>query len=311
MGLGMNSTLGRIVCIMNEAAGSNGAGTLKNELEKLFAERGADVEIILAREGNDIAKIAARAVEDRCARLLAAGGDGTLNAVASALVGTETALGILPLGTLNHFAKDLNIPLALRDAVATALDGTALRVDVGEVNGRIFLNNSSLGLYPGLVVQRENLQRTGLSKWTAFSRALVYSFWRYSGLTVRLEADGDRQIVASTPFVFVGNNRYEICAPHMGERTCLNEGRLWLYQAPHAGRLRLFGVALRALLGFADAAELNEQAIEEFWIYTRARRLHVATDGEVTTMATPLHYRIVPRSLVVLVPQAPATLDKA
>jgi diacylglycerol kinase family enzyme len=306
----MNSTQGRIACILNATAGSNSAETLKNDLEKLFAEHGADVEVIVAREGSDIARIAARAAEQKCARLLAAGGDGTLNAVASALVGTETALGILPLGTLNHFAKDLNIPLVLKDAVATTLNGAIVRVDVGEVNGRIFLNNSSLGLYPGLVVQRESLQRSGLSKWTAFSRALVYSFWRYTGLTVRLEANGDRQIVVSTPFIFVGNNRYEICAPHMGERKCLDEGRLWLYQAPHAGRLRLFGVALRALFGFAHAAELHEQAIEEFWIYTRASRLQVATDGEVGRMTTPLHYRIVPRALAVLVPQAAASSDK-
>jgi diacylglycerol kinase family enzyme len=306
----MNSTQGRIGCILNATAGSNGAGTLKSDLEKLFTERGADVEVILVREGGDIAKIAARAVEQKSSRLLAAGGDGTLNAVASALVGTETALGILPLGTLNHFAKDLNIPLVLKDAVATALTGAIVRVDLGEVNGRIFLNNSSLGLYPGLVVQRESLQRSGLSKWTAFARALVFSFWRYAGLTVRLDGSGERRTIVSTPFIFVGNNRYRVSTPHMGERKCLDGGRLWLYQAPHAGRLRLFGVALRALFGLADATELNEQAIEEFWIHTRASRLRVATDGEVTRMTTPLHYRILPRALAVLVPQASAPSDK-
>lgn len=307
----MTSTGGGIACILNATAGSNSADALKDDLEKLFAKHGADVEVILAREGSDIAKIAKGAVAQTCDRLLAAGGDGTLNAVASALVGTETALGVLPLGTLNHFAKDLNIPLTVEDAVATALTGTVTRVDVGEVNGRIFLNNSSLGLYPGLVVQRESLQRSGLSKWTAFSQALVYSLWRYAGLTVRLEADGERQLVVSTPFIFVGNNRYEICAPHMGERTCLDEGRLWLYQAPHAGRLRLFGVALRAAFGMAKAAELNEQGIEEFWIHTRARQLRVATDGEVTRMTTPLHYRIVPKGLAVIVPRDPAPVEKS
>lgn len=304
----MNSA--RIACILNATAGSNTAEALKNDLQKLFAERGADVEVILVREGSDIGKIAARAIGQKCDRLLAAGGDGTLNAVATALVGTETALGILPAGTLNHFAKDLNIPLELKNAVATALTGRRVTVDVGEVNGRIFLNNSSLGLYPGLVVQRENLQRSGLSKWTAFTRALVYSAWRYSGLTVRLEADGDRQMVFSTPFIFVGNNRYQICAPHIGERSCLDEGRLWLYQAPHAGRMRLLGVALRALIGSAEAAELHEQAAEEFWIYTRARHLRVATDGEVTRMTTPLHYRSVPKGLGVIVPQTSVPLDK-
>src|SRR5689334_7270648 len=102
----MDSSRDRIACILNATAGSDSAGTLKSDLEKLFAERETNVEVILAREGSDIVKIAARAVEQKSDRLLAAGGDGTLNAVASALVGTETALGILPLGTLNHFAKD-------------------------------------------------------------------------------------------------------------------------------------------------------------------------------------------------------------
>ena len=86
---------------------------------------------------------------------MAAGGDGTINSVASAVVGSEKSLGVLPFGTMNHFAKDLHIPLDLEGAVNTIVAGHKTKVDVGEVNGRIFLNNSSLGLYPSIVRERQ------------------------------------------------------------------------------------------------------------------------------------------------------------
>ena len=212
----------------------------------------------------------------------------------------------MPLGTLNHFAKDLNIPLSMEDAVDVALTGRIAHVDVGEVNGRVFLNNSSLGLYPGLVVQREALQRRGHGKWMAFSRALVHSLWRYSPLTVRLKREDDPSVAVSTPFIFIGNNRYRTCVPYLGARPRLDEGKLWIYQAPHAGRMRFLILAIRALIGVGNAAELQEQNAQDFWVYTRARRLRVATDGEVATVATPLHYRIVPKGLAVVVPRATA-----
>lgn len=303
----MTRANGRIACILNANAGSSTAEAQKDELEKLFAENGADVEILLAPEGSEIPKLARKAVSENYERILAGGGDGTINAVASALIGSATPLGVLPLGTLNHFAKDLKIPLALKDAVANALTGRIVRVDVGKVNDCIFLNNSSLGFYPGLVVQREALQRGGLGKWSAFARALISSLARYSALTVRLELDDDRTVRATTPLIFVGNNRYQLAAPNLGERAALDEGKLWVYQAPHAGRARLLWLALRALVGLGAAAELHEQDNTEFWIHARARTLRVATDGEVTRMATPLHYRILPGALAVIVPEtAPA-----
>ena len=108
--------------------------------------------------------------------VVAGGGDGTLSAVAAALVGTDTALGVLPMGTLNHFAKDLGIPLKLEKAVQTLFTGKIARVDVGEVNGRIFLNNSSIGFYPRIVQARKREQRRGRSKWVAFAQAAATVF---------------------------------------------------------------------------------------------------------------------------------------
>jgi diacylglycerol kinase family enzyme len=121
---------------------------------------------------------------------------------------------------------------------------------------------------------------------------------------VRLELDDDRTVRATTPLIFVGNNRYHLAAPHLGERTALDEGKLWLYQAPHANRGCLAWLALRTLVGLDASAELHEQDSEEFWIRAHRRAMRVATDGEVTKMTTPLHYRIAPKALAVIVPEA-------
>ncbi len=293
---------GSVVCILNAMAGSSRAAAQRDHLTEIFSRHGRPVSIVLARRGDGLVRAAKAAVAQRSPLVLAAGGDGTINAVAGALIGTGTTLGLLPLGTLNHFAKDLKIPLKLEDAVATAFAGRTADVDVGEVNGRIFLNNSSLGLYPGLVHIRETLQRGGYGKWPAFARALLFALWRYSPLTVELTADDKGKLTTTTPFVFIGNNKYELAAPHAGERASLTEGKLWVYQAPHAGRAKLVGLALRALVGRQNPADLIIIESEAFRIRTRAKRLRVAIDGEVCMLATPLQYRINPRALRVMVP---------
>ena len=104
---------------------------------------------------------------------MAGGGDGTVNTVASAVIDTDKTFGVLPLGTLNHFAKDLHIPLDLEAAARTIIAGHTTQVDVGEVNDEIFLNNSSLGLYPRLVQKRKKKQRLGSRKWAAFFWAAI------------------------------------------------------------------------------------------------------------------------------------------
>src|SRR4051812_49788191 len=112
-----------------------------------------------------------QAVQDGCEALVAGGGDGTINTAASQLVDGDIPLGVIPLGTLNHFAKDLGIPLELEGAAKVVLDGSVCRVDVGEVNGRVFLNNSSLGMYPAIVRLRDRYRVGGGSKGIAAPRA--------------------------------------------------------------------------------------------------------------------------------------------
>ena len=236
--------------------------------------------------------------------VVAGGGDGTVNAVASELVGSDTALGILPLGTLNHFARDAGIPLALDEAVRVIAGNHARKVDVGEVNCHIFLNNSSLGLYPVFVHEREKQQRRfGRRKWSAALRATLAALRRFPFLHVHLTA-GSRELACRTPFVFIGNNEYRMEGLSIGGRTALDQGTLSLYLAHDPGRLSLLRFAFRALFGrLAQARDFDVLLVENMTIETRRRRhLRVATDGEVRTMETPLSYRVRRAALTIIAP---------
>jgi diacylglycerol kinase family enzyme len=173
---------------------------------------------------------------------------------------------------------------------------------VGEVNGRIFLNNSSLGLYPTIVREREKQQRLGSGKWPAFVWAAVAVLRRYPFLDVRLNADG-KEFRRRTPFVFIGNNEYLMERFNIGGRECLDKGQLSLYITNRTGRWGLVRLALRAL--FALLRKENDflaMCTNEVTIQTRHKHLRVAFDGEVERMDTPLHYRVIPGALQVLVP---------
>lgn len=289
--------------IINAASGTNDKEQARERLSELFAARGLSARVSLARSGSEIMEMARRAVEEGCNPIVAGGGDGTVSAIASLLVGSDRLLGVLPLGTLNHFAKDLQIPLDLEGAAANIMEGHVARVDVGEVNGRVFLNNSSLGLYPTIVRHREKQQqRLGRGKWPAFIWATMSVLRRYPFLAVRLSTEAE-SYVRRTPFLFIGNNEYEMESFNIGARSCLDAGQLSVYVAHRTGRFGLLRLAWRALFGgLRSAGDFDALCTKEVFIETRRSRLRVATDGEVTIMNTPLHYRVRPGALRVIAP---------
>jgi diacylglycerol kinase family enzyme len=244
------------------------------------------------------------ALADKLGIVVAGGGDGTINAVASVLVGSDVSFGVLPLGTLNHFAKDMGIPLELDEAIANVAQGKVRKVDVGEVNDRIFLNNSSLGLYPDIVRDREKQQRRlGRGKWLAAAWATLGALRRYPFLNVRLTLDDGTEHARRTPFVFIGNNEYTMEGFAIGERSRLDAGKLSLYVAQRPGRLGLLRLGWSAFWGrLAQERDFDVLSTCSTEIETRNKRMRVATDGEVTVMTTPLRYRIRPGALSVLVP---------
>ena len=292
-----------LTCILNDKAGSNSAADARALINQVAAKRGWEARVLISSGGADLKLLAAeaRAVGGL---VVGGGGDGTIAAVAAALVGTDSALGVLPMGTLNHFAKDLGIPLELEKAVQTLFTGKVARVDVGEVNGRVFLNNSSIGFYPRIVREREREQRLGRGKWVAFVQAVARIVRQSRTLHVKLDEDHGHRTSYDTPFLFIGNNRYAMAGLEIGTRAILDGGKLWVCAAPYAGQLALIALALEALLGFVRDVDLAAFETEQTDVHMRRGHVLVATDGEVTVMRTPLHYRIRPGALRVVVPSA-------
>jgi YegS/Rv2252/BmrU family lipid kinase len=297
------TTVEQMAIIINGGSGEEKDEALLKELHEALQSHGIDAKVHLSQQGEEIIELARRALHDGCETIVAGGGDGTINAVASVVVGTEATFGVLPLGTLNHFAKDLGIPLDIEGAVANLAEGEVMEVDVGEVNGRIFLNNSSIGLYPSIVQRREAQERLGRGKWWALLRATLTMLGRYPFFTVRVSADG-KEIVARTPIVFIGNNEYTMHGFNLGTRSKLNGGCLSLYMPRKKGRFSFLWLAVRALVGrLRDADDFEAMNMKELTIEVDRRRVAVARDGEVTGMQTPLHYRCRTGELRVIVPR--------
>ncbi|MFL6274376.1 MAG: diacylglycerol/lipid kinase family protein [Blastocatellia bacterium] len=297
----------RMEVIVNAGSGPDDKNGVQQQLAELFAAVGVEARIRIAHGGAELLRLARQSAQGSAQTIVAGGGDGTISAVAALLAGTDKTLGVLPLGTLNHFAKDLRIPLDLGEAVRNLVTGRSARVDVGEVNGHVFINNSSLGIYPKLVRMRERKQRQGMRKWPAFLIALITVLRRYPLVGVRLVAD-DQELVRRTPFVLVGNNEYETSSFSMGGRSCLDAGRLSVYTAPVRGRFELIMLFIKAFFGrIGDSDNFDHLFAPEVWVETRRRRMRIALDGEVRRLRTPLHFRVRPGALRVIVPEEKAS----
>jgi YegS/Rv2252/BmrU family lipid kinase len=292
-----------ITLILNPAAGVKRHDDLPGHLTDLFRAAGAPMQIAPFGSAEDVAKTVRSAARDGADAVVAGGGDGTVSTVAGALVGTETPLGVLPLGTLNHFARDLGIPHDLAAAVKTIAARRTIKVDAGEVNSRVFINNSSIGIYPDIVLERDALRRQGYRKLTAFLIASSKVVRNYRSLVVKITADHSAG-AARTPFLLVGNNEYQTDGIHLGARSRLDGGRLSAYLAPRVHARELPKLLVWALTGRARTNHALESVdARELLVETPGRHhLRVALDGEVVSMRAPLHYRVRPLALRVIVP---------
>jgi diacylglycerol kinase family enzyme len=267
-----------------------------------FRDAGAGEPDIRIIEGASVRTAASEALAHGSTILVAGGGDGTVSAVASAIVGSDAALGILPLGTLNHFAKDVGVPLDLDEAVRAIAGGNIVQIDVGDVNGRPFINNASVGMYASLISERQAMQRLGRGKWLAHGLAAARVWRRYHRLHVFLRADG-RERAVPTPFVFVGNNEYQLSGLELGGRKKLDAGRLHVCMAPGMPRRRVARMIIVAI--FADICRLEgfeSFSASEVTLDGGTARLRVSLDGEIITLDGPLDFRIRARALRVIVP---------
>jgi diacylglycerol kinase family enzyme len=301
--------VGWIAVVLNDSSGSGDGAAAAKRLKEIFAEAGREARITVAKGGTALRAAAKDAVRSGCDTLVAGGGDGTINTVASVAIERDIPLGVLPLGTLNHFAKDLDIPLDLEDAARVVLEGVVCWVDVGEVNGLVFLNNSSLGVYPAIVRIRERYQASGLGKWIAALWASLAVLRRNPFMGVRITAEA-QALVRRTPFVLVGNNEYRMVGLQAGSRESLARGQLAVYVLNAERRIGLLRLAWQVVRrGVDEVKELDLLTVEQATIETLRRHLPVALDGEVVSLEPPLRYRIRPAALRVHVPASTLACD--
>jgi diacylglycerol kinase family enzyme len=296
----------KVAIVLNAKAGTLDRMKCQERAAEILAalrQRGIDAEATLCeprRLTQTARELAGRGDLDA---VIAAGGDGTVSAVAAGVVASraDIALGVIPLGTLNHFAKDLGVR-DLETAVNAIAAGETRRIDAGEVNGRVFINNSSIGLYPEIVVQRDEHQKaTGAGKWRAMLRAAWRMLIRFPLLHVAVVLAG-KMFSARTPVVFVGNNEYEIGLGALGVRKRLDAGAISVYTMRTTSRLRMLWIAIKELVRRGDPPEIDVHAVDRADIVTTKRTVKVALDGEVTRMKPPLTYRSLPGVLRVFAP---------
>jgi diacylglycerol kinase family enzyme len=293
--------------LVNTRAGACGIAGFDAELRERFAARGLTARVVRLPDGADF-RAAVHDAVNGAPITVAAGGDGTISAVAAELAGTPAWLGLIPLGTLNHFAKDLGIPLDLDKAIDVIAAGHTARVDVGTVNDRVFVNNSSIGLYPSLVQAREALRARGYRKYTAAVLAAIEALRTQHRVLVQVETSLKRAWWR-TPFVMIGNNPYDVAGLRIAGRSRLDAGEVVAYIAPRV-RVRDLPLSLirvwlsRTLHRTGEGhREFRTVAGDDLCITVDGpRRLDVALDGEIVTLTQPLHYRSRPGALSVLVP---------
>jgi len=293
----------RVSVLLNRGGGAVAADEeIADKVKAALEAAGIDADLELIDGGE--CEVRCRAIAERGDELLVVGGgDGTIGAAASALAGTQTKLGILPLGTLNHFARDLGIPAVLDDAAKLLVSGVERRVDVAEMNGRIFINNSAIGLYPLMVVDRDlQRKRLGRSKRLAMLVASLRTLARFNHQRLTLTVNDERARV-DTPLLFVGNNDYRLDIAAPGERESLDDGELCVLVMRKKTRMGLIAASVRALLNRTQSDDMVRlDHVERLRVESHRSQLAVSLDGEVVSSAPPLNYVIRKQALRVIAP---------
>jgi YegS/Rv2252/BmrU family lipid kinase len=292
-----------ITILLNRGGGAVAADPqIGAKIDDAFKAAGLEVEVESIEGGG--CEVRCCAIAERGDQLLVVGGgDGTISAAASALIGTETSLGILPLGTLNHFARDLGIPTELAEAARLIARRPERRVDVAEMNDRIFINNSAIGLYPLMVVDRDAQQRRlGRSKRLAMIVASIRTLARFRHQRLTLTVNDEKERV-DTPLLFVGNNDYRIDIGAPGQRESIDDGRLSVFVMRKKTRRSFIAATLRALFNRARPDDMVQiENVERLRVSSHRSSLAVSLDGEVAHAKPPLDYKIRKKALRLIAP---------
>jgi len=295
--------MARIVILLNRGGGAVAADPkLADKVEDAFKAVGLDVDVELIG-GGDCAVRCKSIAKSGDELLVVGGGDGTVSAAASALVGTQTLLGIIPLGTLNHFARDLRIPADLNEAAKLIAERKQRRVDVAEMNDRVFINNSAIGLYPLMVIDRDmQRRRLGRSKKLAVIIASLRTLARFNHQRLTLTINDEKARV-DTPLLFVGNNDYRVDLGAPGQRESIEDGTLSVFVMRKKTRSGLIAASIRALFNRAredDMVRIDD--VQRLRVDSHRSAFPVSLDGEVVRASPPLDYKIRKKALRVIAP---------
>lgn len=262
----------------------------------------AGLQVFTLEKGLDVHAEVRQKVERGEKLFVAAGGDGTVHTVTQALIGTDGELAVLPVGTWNHFARDIGVPLDWREALEVALTGTIAQIDVGRVNDRFFVNNLSLGFYPELVQHREKYRHFG--KWRAYLHAISAAMKKFPRVVLAVEAPQLFETIKTHVFM-VSVNAYDLGQPGiLAPRESLDGGFLsvyWLPDLPKHQFVLTVGRYLRGKMG-ADGA-IRSLRTTSLRVQSARVSMRVGLDGELREVATPLVITIVRRALNVRVPR--------
>ena len=285
---------------------NSAAGTLKNDetlvtqIQELYKTQSPNARV-WAGSSDELEPKLKEAIKQGAERIIVGGGDGTISSAAAHIVGTKIKFGVLPVGTLNHFSKDVGIPLKIEDAVAVTLQDSVMEVDVSMVNERYFLNNASIGIYPKIAKHRnKQMERLGRSKWHALALACWQILGRMPIQRVQVIAENQKR-TCDASFVFVGNNKYSFSLLEFGERKNLNEGVLSVYLGQQLTRWQIFSFAFRTIVnGLQQTKDFVAFDTDSMLLNTPGKKVLVGIDGEVVEMDSPLKFRTNPKSLLVL-----------
>lgn len=298
-----------LIFIINAASGHSDADAKRTVIEQALQAAGRTGELRFAgpAELDCIARAAAATALATGSAVVAVGGDGTINAVAQAAHAAGCAMGVVPLGTFNYFARTHNIPTEPAQAAQMLMQAVPTPVQVGTVNGHVFLVNASLGLYPVLLEDRETYKaRFGRSRWVAMGAACMTLLRGHRQLQLHIDQGGVERDVR-TPTLFVGNNRLQLeqVGLNLSDHPArpLDDGRIAAVMLKPIGMVAMVGLMLRGAMGtLGDADSVDSFAFSRMVVRPRGRKIKVAFDGEVTRMRTPLEFCVAPQPLYLLKP---------
>lgn len=235
--------------------------------------------------------------------VVAAGGDGTLNAVAKKLMHTDIPMGIIPLGTFNYVARVLDIPIDIFQAAEVIATGAYRHVHVATINDHIYLNNASLGLYPLFIKKRELYnQRFGRFPLHAYTSGLDVLLREHKSLKLSVNVDGQKYPVA-TPLIFFGNNQLQLCDMKLRIAECAANGKLAGVVVAKSDRLSLMKMLWKLIQGKIDqASDVYSFCAEQIQVDCKKNKLTVAVDGELIELQPPLKFAVKKSALKVMVP---------